>query len=59
MLVFRRKRAPPGPTQVLLPWTIGNALREPPDQTWCIGMTYAEQEAPNGRRTRRLAFAIA
>ena len=34
-------RAPPGPTQVLLPWTIGNAPREPPDHTRCIGTTYA------------------
>jgi hypothetical protein len=45
MLVFRRKRAPPGPTQAPCPVPLA-ALRTPPDHTWCIGTTYA------GRRRR-------
>src|SRR5512132_2339378 len=45
MLVVRRKRAPPGPTQVPCPVPLA-ALRTPPDHTWCIGTTYA------GRRRR-------
>jgi hypothetical protein len=45
MLVFRRKRAHPGPTQVPCPVPLA-ALRTPPDHTWCIGTTYA------GRRRR-------
>jgi hypothetical protein len=38
MLVFRRKRVPPGPTQVPCPVPLA-ALRTPPDHTWCIGTT--------------------
>jgi hypothetical protein len=45
MLVFRRKRAPPGPTQVPCPVPLA-ALRTPPDHTRCTGTTYA------GRRRR-------
>ena len=45
MLVFSRKRAPPGPTQVPCPVPLA-ALRTPPDHTWCRGTIYA------GRRLR-------
>src|SRR3954454_4167281 len=59
MLVFRPKRVPPGRTQVSCPVPLA-ALRTPPDHRWCIGTTYVRrQAAPNRRRTRRLAFAIA
>src|ERR671923_1997271 len=45
-------RAPPGPTQVLLPGTIGNAPREPPDHTRCIGTTYAGGRGPTDGRPK-------
>src|SRR5215217_4161838 len=62
MLVFRRKRAPPGPTQVPCPVPLA-ALRTPPDHTSCIA-TYAgrrrdqtEDETPRFRN--RLSGALA
>ena len=58
MLVFRRKRAPPGPTHVPCPVPLA-ALRTPPDHTCCTRHDLRRQAAPNRRRTRRLAFAIA
>src|SRR5919198_6206590 len=45
MLVFRRKRAPPGPTQLPCPVPLA-ALRTPPAHMRCIATTYA------GRRRR-------
>src|SRR5512133_3967140 len=55
MLVFRLKRAPPGPTQVPCPVPLA-ALRTPPDHTRCIGTTYAgRRRRTDGGRERRTA----
>src|SRR5512133_2856273 len=57
MLVFRHKRAPPGPTQVPCPVPLA-ALRTPPDNTWCIGTTYAgRRRRTDGGRDASLALS--